>query len=449
LQLLPHLLLLLSSLVTSGCSCQLISSSLLPPQSLLWLFAVRCDSLRAITSRDSPLPRDDGFRLFVADTGNNCIRCVLSNGSVETVAGGLQSGFSDGVGADARFNHPSGVATDSYGYVYIADTDNHAIRRLSPDGTVITIAGNGTVGNVDGRGSEARLSHPCGITVRCRVLVVNRVRPGGGAAPACVEIRCVHVTEYACNPMCAQVDSEGLIYVADTGNHIIRKITPDGVVVTIAGCGRIGYCDGFGGVARFCSPCVVCSAAHYGVIYTSEHGCNVIRAVVQVRRSSARPLCRSTLLLCPTSCSLCPRDCQTLTFAVVVIVCRCVHSAPACATGERHVDAAISSVALHPDVTARAGLPVRTVLCAVYRTRLSLAHGARVYELTFIVALPQALRWPRWLRLDAASAVERWCTRQTNIAAGTHAAAGVPVRRCVRRVLREACGQPDVLRSGV
>ncbi len=84
--------------------------------------------------------------------------------------------------------------------------------------------------------------------------------------------------------------------MADTGNHCIRKITPDGMVVTFAGVGKVGYCDGFGSLARFCSPCSVCVDCGTGVLYTSEHGCNVIRTVVQVRVGGHAPAsarCRS------------------------------------------------------------------------------------------------------------------------------------------------------------
>jgi hypothetical protein len=125
----------------------------------------------------SPQP-DPAFRLYVADTGNNCIRCVDWEGTVVTVAGCGTGGFTDGVGSEARFAHPSGVAVDAHGYVYVADTDNHAVRRLSPDGTVITLAGNGTVGSADGMRGDARFSHPCGIAVRGR----NRGEGVGWAA---------------------------------------------------------------------------------------------------------------------------------------------------------------------------------------------------------------------------------------------------------------------------
>jgi hypothetical protein len=104
--------------------------------------------------------------LIVADTGNHCIRRVTLAGEVTTLAGvGGQSGWKDGASHDARFSHPSGVTSDAAGFVYVADTDNHCIRRVSPDGTVITWAGCGTKGFADGPSKVAQFAHPCGITV--------------------------------------------------------------------------------------------------------------------------------------------------------------------------------------------------------------------------------------------------------------------------------------------
>ena len=110
-----------------------------------------------------------------------------------TLAGEAPYGSTDGKGSAARFNQAYGVATDSAGNVYVADTYNSTIRKITPDGTVTTFAGAaGEKGSVDGTGSGARFYAPYGIAL----------------------------------------DSLGNVYVADTGNQTIRKITPDGIVST-------------------------------------------------------------------------------------------------------------------------------------------------------------------------------------------------------------------------
>ena len=116
---------------------------------------------------------------------------------VTTLAGlAGREGSADGVGSDARFNSPFGVAVDRFGNVYVADFQNCAIRRISPRGVVTTLAGlPGVEGTADGKGSAARFGGPSSIAV----------------------------------------DRSGNVYVADTGNGICRKITPDGVVTTLAG----------------------------------------------------------------------------------------------------------------------------------------------------------------------------------------------------------------------
>lgn len=144
-----------------------------------------------------------GGVLNVADEGNQVIRKVTADGVVTTLAGRVPqalfdtcAGSADGSRFAARFNLPRAIAVDASGNVFVADTGNHTVRKLSATGTVTTLAGSpGLAGNDDGIGNSARFSGPLGIAV----------------------------------------DTAGNVYVADTGNHLIRKITPVGVVTTVAG----------------------------------------------------------------------------------------------------------------------------------------------------------------------------------------------------------------------
>jgi len=143
---------------------------------------------------------DANDNLYVADEGNSNIRKITPGGIVSTLAGAAgQTGHRDGAGTAARFAAPRDLAADAAGTIYVADTDNHCIRRISSAGVVSTLSGQaGQPGLMDGEGDIARFSEPRGIAI----------------------------------------DPLGNVYVADTGNRAIRRITPDGLVTTVAAAAR-------------------------------------------------------------------------------------------------------------------------------------------------------------------------------------------------------------------
>jgi sugar lactone lactonase YvrE/tetratricopeptide (TPR) repeat protein len=152
--------------------------------------------------------------IYVADTLNHAIRMISPNGIVKTLAGlPGTSGCVDGIGGAARFNSPNAVAADRDGNVFVADSDNHVVRRITQDGVVTTFAGMpGSRGHVDGIGSAARFSIPAGVAV----------------------------------------DARGNVFVADPDSYTVRKITPSSVVTTLAGLPfRRGNRDGVGAAAQF------------------------------------------------------------------------------------------------------------------------------------------------------------------------------------------------------
>jgi DNA-binding beta-propeller fold protein YncE len=152
---------------------------------------------------------DSAGNVYVADLGNNQIRRITPGGLVTTLA-------RQALGSTDQIDSPNGVAVDSAGNVYVADSDNHTIRKVTPDGVVTTLAGRaGSHGSADGTRSAARFYQPSGVAV----------------------------------------DSAGNVFVADYQNGTIRKITPDGVVTTLAGrAGYRGSADGTGSAARFQDP---------------------------------------------------------------------------------------------------------------------------------------------------------------------------------------------------
>jgi sugar lactone lactonase YvrE len=221
---------------------------------------------------------DSAGNVYVADYWYSTIRKISSSGVVTTLAGLANSqGSADGVGSAARFRAPEGVAVDSSGNIYVADTLNFTVRKISPGGVVTTIAGlAGAFGNTDGAGTAARFSYPSAIAVDSSGNIYVAEQPYGRIrkiTPAGV----VSTFAAADYPGAIAVDSSGNVYVAD--NILVKKITPSGVVTIIAGSGA-GYQDGTGSGAEFSDLEGIAVDAN-GVIYVSETEYNTIRKVTQ------------------------------------------------------------------------------------------------------------------------------------------------------------------------
>ncbi len=220
----------------------------------------------------SDMATDRVGNLYVADTANNTIRKITPAGVVTTLAGTAGVvGHADGTGAAASFFFPSGVATDSADNVYVADEMNQTIRKITPAGVVTTIAGIAlTAGHADGVGAAATFNGPQGVTTDSAGNVyvadtgnstIRQISPQGTVSTlAGVALRVGHVDGPAAlasffMPHGVATDGAGNIYVADTGNNIIRRIDPTGVVSTVAGTAlTAGHADGAGTAASFNGP---------------------------------------------------------------------------------------------------------------------------------------------------------------------------------------------------
>lgn len=182
---------------------------------------------------------DASGNVYVADMGNNMIRKITSGGVVSTLAGQAgMTGSTNGQGTAALFNQPYGIAVDSSGNVYAGDYHNNLIRKITSGGLVSTLAGSGTAGYVDGQGAAAEFDGPCGVAV----------------------------------------NSSGTIYAADSINNMIREITPGGLVSTLAGGGPCCAVNGTGTNASFSSPGGV-AVDLQGTVYVADTGDNMIRKI--------------------------------------------------------------------------------------------------------------------------------------------------------------------------
>ena len=244
---------------------------------------------------------DAAGNVYVADAGNNTLRKVTPAGAVTTLAGlAGASGSSDGTGSAARFNLPRGVSVDTEGNLYVADGNNNTIRKVAPSGTswvVTTLAGlAGASGTNDGTGASARFNYPA-------VAVVDSAGNlyVGDSGNETIRKMTLSGTNWTVTTLAGlagtwgsadgtgsaarfyghcvlAVDGPGNIYMADTYNYAIRKVTPAGVVTTLAGEASTGSANGTGGTAKFNLPqCVAVDSI--GNLYVADTQNSTIRRV--------------------------------------------------------------------------------------------------------------------------------------------------------------------------
>jgi serine/threonine protein kinase len=192
-------------------------------------------------SSPSALAVDITGNIYVADMGNDTIRKISPSGDVRTLAGSAgHPGQIDGEGAQARFMAPSGIAVDDFGNVYVAEFASDTIRRINPEGSVSLLAGSpGNPGWTDAKGDNAHFR----------------------------------------NPWSVAVDKLGNVYVADKDNFVIRQITADGRVTTIAGKpGVPGFADGKSDAARFKEPRGI-AVDRFGNVYVADTANQAVRRI--------------------------------------------------------------------------------------------------------------------------------------------------------------------------
>jgi sugar lactone lactonase YvrE len=244
---------------------------------------------------------DSGGNLYIADSHNNRVRKVAPSGTISTVAGNGNGGYSGdgGPATSAQLNWPECIAVDSAGNLYIAEYGNNRIRKVAPGGTISTVAGNGTVGysGDGGPATSAELRSPHGVTVDSSGNLyiadsdnsrIRKVSPGGtistvagtGSAGYSGDGGPATSAELR-EPLGVAVDSSGNLYIADLHNDRIRKVSPGGTISTVAGTGSAGY-SGDGGPANRAAlrgPHGV-AVDSSGNLYIADHYNRRIRKVV-------------------------------------------------------------------------------------------------------------------------------------------------------------------------
>ena len=257
---------------------------------------------------------DDSGNVFVADTRNNKIRKITPDGTVTTIAGSGNFGTSNGFGTGATFGNPTGIEVDATGNIYVADHLTHIIRKIDALGFVTTIAGKPyQMGDADGIGNQASFRRPYGLTLDLNgdILIadewnhkIRKITPEGEVTTVAGdgEINSDDGLATAASfnyPWDLTVDSLGNIFVADGYNYTVRKITPDGQVSTYAGAVQeTGALDGVGTAARFSGATAIAMSPLTKEIYVGDAYNHLVRTITDLNQGVSLALTSGSNVIC-------------------------------------------------------------------------------------------------------------------------------------------------------
>ena len=298
-----------------------------------WVNSITLTGPAATIFHPSGIVKDASGNLIICDRDNHRIVKITPAGVTSVLAGSGVGGFVNGTGAAAQFNGPYCIVADASGNFYVGDRINNAIRKITPAGVVTTLAGSGTMASVDGTGTAASFAEPLGIAINSagNLYVVDyasqkirKVTPAGvvttlvsgymafGLAVDASNV--IYFTNYFQNriykftegsptpvlvagdtnsgntdgngaaarfntPAGISVDAAGNLFVTETGNHRIRKITPAGVVSTIAG-STAGFSDGDATTARFDIPLAIAADVSNNLLFVADFNNSRIRTIL-------------------------------------------------------------------------------------------------------------------------------------------------------------------------
>ena len=255
----------------------------------------------ALFNTPSAIAIDKRGNLIVADSSNNRIRMISTEGVVSTLAGSPSPGYRDGPADQAQFDSPVGVAVDREGNIFVADTYNDRVRKISAAGVVSTIAGAGTPGLVDGPAEGAMFDTPCGIAVddQGNLFVadtgndaVRKITAQGDVstiAGAAQNAGAPYAPDGELDlPVGIAVTHDGFLFVASQGNGCVHRITPEGEIALFAG-DSSGFANGVGSAARFNGPSGV-AVDFQGNLYVADTGNYLVRKIAPVAASTVKEI---------------------------------------------------------------------------------------------------------------------------------------------------------------